>query len=145
VFSAAVPGPPGRQSGAVAPVNTSVAHILLVEDDRDIQMAMQEVLEEEGFLVTVANNGREALGHLSALQPLPDAILLDLMMPVMDGYEFRRHMQQVPAYKAIPVVVVSADRNAREKTRQMDVAAFLEKPLNLNDLLDTIAGIRLHP
>lgn len=120
---------------------SQMTHVLLVEDDRDIQMAMFEVLQEEGYRITVANNGQEALSVLDSLSILPHVILLDLMMPVMDGFEFRMRMRQIKRFEQVPVVVVSADRNARQKTSQMYVAAFLEKPLNLTDLLDTLEQV----
>lgn len=117
-------------------------HILLVEDDPDIQLAMIDILQEEGFDVTVANNGAEALNILANSDRLSYTILLDLMMPVMDGYEFRKNMLANPDYAHIPVIVVSADRNGRDKTRQMGISAFLEKPIDLTELLETIAAVQ---
>jgi two-component system chemotaxis response regulator CheY len=115
--------------------------ILLVEDDTDIQEAMSEILTEEGFLVTTANHGAEGLAALAKPGYVPDLILLDLMMPVMDGHTFRRAQQDHPAYSTIPVVVISADRNAREKSETMQAAAFLPKPIDLDALLTTLASL----
>ncbi|HET6343273.1 MAG TPA: response regulator, partial [Myxococcota bacterium] len=67
----------------------STNHILLVENDRDIQETLRELLTEEGYDVAMANNGQEALTYLRTASRRPDAILLDLMMPVMDGLQFR--------------------------------------------------------
>jgi two-component system chemotaxis response regulator CheY len=119
----------------------STNHILLVEDDRDIQETLRELLTEEGYDVAMANNGQEALTYLRTAGRRPDAILLDLMMPVMDGLQFREAQRHEPAYSGIPVVVLSADRNVGEKATQMAVAAYLEKPLNIDTLLDTLSGL----
>ena len=115
--------------------------ILLVEDDADIQEAMYELLVEEGFQVRAANNGAEALQRLSDDSFRPELILLDLMMPVMDGRTFRDKQLANPLYCTIPVVVISADRNAKEKSVQMQAAGFLAKPVNLEDLLSTLASL----
>jgi CheY-like chemotaxis protein len=115
--------------------------ILLVEDDADIQEAMVELLVEEGFEVRAANNGAEAFRQLADVAFRPQLILLDLMMPIMDGHAFRNRQLQDPLYKAIPVVVISADRNAKEKSVQMQAAAFLAKPVNLDELLSTLATL----
>jgi len=115
--------------------------ILLVEDDADIQEAMYELLVEEGYEVRAANNGAEALEQLADGAFRPELILLDLMMPVMDGHAFRDAQLENPRYRDIPVVVISADRNAKEKSIQMQAAAFLAKPVNLDDLLSTLAAL----
>ena len=112
--------------------------ILLVEDDADIQEAMVDLLREEGFAVRAASHGAEALQLLATPAYTPDVILLDLMMPVMDGHEFRRRQLAHPQWAAIPVVVVSADRNAWEKSQQMHANAFLPKPIDLETLLGTL-------
>src|SRR4051812_16908814 len=87
--------------------------VLVVDDDPDICMILQDVLESEGCAVLVAHNGREALGVLR--DRLPDVIVLDLMMPVMDGWEFAAQLQQEPLWRDIPVVVVSADTLAARR------------------------------
>lgn len=114
------------------------AHILVVEDDRDIRESVVEVLEEEGHVVTSAGDGREALELLQRASPAPDLILLDLMMPVMSGYQFREEQLKLPAFAAIPVLIVTADVNARAKVASLKAAGFVQKPLKIQPLLDLI-------
>jgi CheY-like chemotaxis protein len=114
------------------------AHIMVVEDDRDIRESVVEVLEEEGHVVTSAGDGREALELLQRASPAPDLILLDLMMPVMSGYQFREEQLKLPAFAAIPVLIVTADVNARAKVASLKAAGFVQKPLKIQPLLDLI-------
>jgi len=95
------------------------------------------ILTAEGFVVVVAANGQEALGQLRAA-PHPDLILLDLMMPIMDGWQFRREQAQDPSLSAIPVVVLSADGNVQQKAVSLHVAGYLQKPVDVESLLDII-------
>jgi signal transduction histidine kinase len=113
-------------------------HILLVEDDRSIRVALQGILEDEGYAVTVAENGRRALERLRSSVP-PDLIILDLRMPVMDGWEFRAAQKSDPALAQIPVLAVSADGSA--KAAAIDAQAYLRKPLNTEALLNAIGRI----
>ena len=113
-------------------------HILVVEDDRDIRESVVEVLEDEGHGVTAAADGREALDHLLGAGPRPDLILLDLMMPVMSGYQFREEQLKSPALASIPVLVITADVNARAKVESLNVAGFVQKPLKIQPLIDRI-------
>jgi CheY-like chemotaxis protein len=109
----------------------------VVEDDRDIRLAFVQTLEEEGFSAAQARHGREALELLrSAL--VPRLILLDLMMPVMDGWQFRIEQRRDPKLAEIPVVVISADASVQERLETMGVAGFLKKPVAFDDLLDTV-------
>ncbi len=111
--------------------------VLIVEDDRDIRQAFAQTLEEEGFSAAQARHGREALELLrSAL--VPKLILLDLMMPVMDGWQFRIEQRRDPKLAEIPVVVVSADGSVQERLETMGVAGFLKKPVAFDDLLDIV-------
>jgi CheY-like chemotaxis protein len=112
-------------------------HILIVEDDAITREAMSMVLEGEGYAVTGAAHGREALDRLRQ-GPLPDLILLDLMMPVMDGWEFRAAQRQDPALAGIPVMVVSAASDAPQKAVALGAAGFLGKPVELDVLLDAV-------
>jgi CheY-like chemotaxis protein len=96
---------------------------------------MAQILSLEGFRAETAANGRDALEYLSK-GDIPDVILLDLMMPVMDGWEFRRRQQQEPALRSLPVVVLSALDPAR--AADLQGAAFLKKPLDFDRLLDLV-------
>jgi CheY-like chemotaxis protein len=108
-------------------------NILVVEDDRDIQAAITLVLETQGYRVAAAANGRDALDYLHRSEP-PDLVLLDLMMPVMDGWQFRREQKRDPALAAIPVIVISSASNAPS----LGVKDVLEKPVAFDRLLNTV-------
>jgi CheY-like chemotaxis protein len=114
------------------------AHILVVEDDPDIRESVVEILEDEGHRVTSAGDGREALDLLQSASPAPDLILLDLMMPIMSGYQFREEQLKLPAFASIPVLIVTADVNARVKVESLQVAGFVQKPLKIQPLLDLV-------
>jgi CheY-like chemotaxis protein len=113
--------------------------VLVIEDDADILRAVVQVLEDEGYAVRAAENGRVALAVLRepGARP-PCVILLDLMMPVMDGWAFRAEQLRDPALAAIPVIVLTADGNAVEKAQLMNGAGALRKPVELLTLLEAI-------
>jgi DNA-binding response OmpR family regulator len=115
--------------------------ILLIEDDRDVRETLAEVLQEEGYLVSMAKTGADALQQLGARQKLPAAILLDLMMPVMNGWDFWSVQQRNLAWAAIPVVVISADTNAKDKSTSLHPIACLRKPLDIDELLAILARL----
>jgi CheY-like chemotaxis protein len=115
---------------------TSSGYILIVEDDDDIREALTQILELEGYTVREAANGREAL-DISAREP-PSLILLDLMMPVMDGWQFRAEQIKDPALAQIPVVVISADAGIHEKVASFGAASVLPKPISLDRLLRAV-------
>jgi len=109
--------------------------ILLVEDDVDVREAIAEGLEDVGYHVMATANGREALDYLkTAAGGLPGLILLDLMMPTMDGWEFQEQMAREPTCAGIPVVVLSAAGLADDKVAPLRAAGYLRKPLNLGQL-----------
>jgi two-component system, chemotaxis family, chemotaxis protein CheY len=113
-------------------------HVLVVDDEVDLQEAICEVLEAEGYATSRASNGIEAL---DCLRKVPTCVvLLDLTMPVMDGWEFRRRQLGDEALAKIPVVLVTADGNAREKAEKISAQGFLQKPFRPDDLLRTVAG-----
>src|SRR5688572_11919046 len=96
--------------------------VLVVEDDRDVRESIVEVLEEEGFAVTAAANGAEAIEQLRQSTALPGLILLDLMMPQMDGLQFRDAQRQVKDWASIPVILMTADGRVDDKADQLDAA-----------------------
>ena len=110
--------------------------VLVVDDDPDILEALSEILEAEGFEIRRARNGKEALERLEP-DP-PQLILLDLMMPVMDGWEFAQRLKQRPRVSSIPIIVLSADRNVSNKAAEIGAVGHLAKPFELNDLLDMV-------
>src|SRR5215208_269699 len=111
--------------------------VMVVEDDFTIRETLRELLEDEGYRVTQAANGAEALACLRT-NGTPRLILLDLMMPVMDGLEFRRAMQKDPRLSEIPVIVLSADLALDQKVGPMRVEGYLSKPFELDQLLHTV-------
>jgi CheY-like chemotaxis protein len=113
------------------------ADILVVEDDQEIRYCLSELLEEEGYQVRGVANGREALAYLRAAHQPPRLILLDLAMPVMDGWQFRSEQKRDPALAKIPVVVVAAAKHGA-LVADVEAEAFVPKPLDLDHFLDTI-------
>lgn len=112
--------------------------VLIVEDDLDIRDALSQILEEEGYAVATAANGQEALDVLRTGPP-PRIILLDLMMPVMNGWQFRAEQRNDPSLSRIPVIVISADNNVADKARAIGVHECFRKPIEISGLLATLA------
>jgi two-component system response regulator CpxR len=119
----------------------SAATLLLVEDDDSIREIVGEVLQSRGYDLLMATNGREALDllHEREAAQLPKLILLDLMMPEMDGRQFLLERQKFPELVPIPVVVLTAAGRTQTANAQMVVAAWLSKPVELDRLLTTVA------
>jgi CheY-like chemotaxis protein len=110
--------------------------ILIVEDDESIADSLAEILTDEGYPVVVARHGNEALSRLSA-GPLPGLILLDLMMPHMDGYELRRCQLADERLAAVPTWVLTA--GGTEHVHSLEVEGWLRKPIDLRQLLAIVA------
>jgi CheY-like chemotaxis protein len=115
----------------------SAHQVLVVEDDDDVRTALIELIEDAGYPAVGAAHGRAALEHLRELGHSPCVILLDLAMPVMDGWEFRAEQRRDPALTTIPVVVISAYRE-RPSVTELDAAAYLNKPVDAAALLDVL-------
>jgi CheY-like chemotaxis protein len=120
--------------------SSTTRRVLVVDDDVDIRETLTLVLEDEGYAVASASNGEEALAWLRA-NVRPNVILLDLMMPVMDGQEFRAEQRNDPELAQIPVIVITASGNAKDRVRSMGVAGMIQKPLALDTLLTTVARV----
>jgi CheY-like chemotaxis protein len=110
--------------------------VLIVEDDADLREMMAQLLFLEGFRSATVSNGREALAYLHDGTERPEVILLDLMMPVMDGWEFRRLQQADPAVADVPVIVLSALDASRAS--DVNAEAFLKKPLDFDRLIQLV-------
>jgi CheY-like chemotaxis protein len=108
--------------------------VLVVDDDREIRETLVEVLEDEGVNAHPAANGREALDALRDGGVKPCLILLDLMMPVMDGRAFRELQLDTPELRDIPVVILSAYRDVEQMARGLKVETVLTKPVRLQDV-----------
>lgn len=115
--------------------------ILLVEDDADIRRNMQRLLESEGYTVMLAENGQVALDSLNQAQALPGLIILDLMMPVMDGFTFRTLQQGDSRFAQIPVAIMTADGHLEEKRKRIGAQGALRKPADINDILDVVSQL----
>lgn len=113
--------------------------ILIIEDDTAIRDSIKELLEDEGYRVSAASNGQEALEMLRASLYKPNLILLDLMMPIKDGFQFREEQLHEEALSKIPVIIMSANGNiGYNQLKQAGVEGYLKKPLDLDTLLDEI-------
>jgi CheY-like chemotaxis protein len=117
---------------------TRANSIMLVEDDGDISDAIASCLEDHGYRVMLAANGQEALEKLRGAPVQPDLILLDLMMPVMDGWQFRAAQKADPTIASVPVVLLSAHVNVREAAAKLSAAGWLKKPIDLDSLLEAV-------
>jgi CheY-like chemotaxis protein len=108
--------------------------VLIVEDDASVREALATFLECEGYGVIEAGDGVEALQRLRATTDV-GLILLDLMMPVMNGWEFRDEQTKDPALASIPVVIITADTQATRKATAVGAAGCLLKPVEFPELL----------
>jgi two-component system, chemotaxis family, chemotaxis protein CheY len=111
--------------------------VMVVDDDDDIRTLVCLVLESEGYQAIPARDGLEALEVLDGPQ-LPSLILLDIMMPRMDGEELVRALRASPQLRTIPVVIMSGHNNAREKSRTSCVRGCLVKPVDVDILLRAV-------
>ena len=107
-----------------------------MDDDADVRDVLEEVLEDAGYHVICAENGLQALDYLRNA-PAPDAILLDLFMPVMSGWDFARHLRQHPELATIPLVVITCS----EPYWGYPDPQVLRKPLDLDRLLLTVREV----
>jgi DNA-binding response OmpR family regulator len=109
--------------------------VLLIDDDRDIRAALSAMLADEGFEVLAAPDGYDALASLDNVNP--DIIILDWMMPVVDGGKFVRALR-TEYHRTTPVLVITAGRTSRTQALAAGADDFLEKPFELGDLIDRV-------
>ena len=118
--------------------------VLIVDDDADIREILAETLENLDFDCTTAVDGLDALRVVRQMPVRPSIILLDLMMPVMDGYEFLDRRRQDPALTAIPVAVVTAGHGV-DRDRLAEDVAIISKPFDMPRLLDVLNALGSEP
>lgn len=112
--------------------------VMVVEDDRDLREILVGVLRARGYATFEAGDGREALDLLRGLADPPCVVLLDIMMPVMDGFEFRAEQRADAKLAHIPVVVLTAHADARAVGRELDAFASIKKPAELRAILEAV-------
>ncbi len=110
-------------------------YILLVEDSKDIRDLIVQFYNDEGYRVEVAVDGKEALSILTSANQLPAVILLDLMMPGMNGFEFKEEQERNSRIADIPVLLMTADPQADARAKKMRAKGYLRKPVAIDTLL----------
>lgn len=111
--------------------------VLVIEDDDAIRETLADILQYEGYAVTTASDGREALARLRS-GPYPALILLDLMMPRMNGWEFRAEQLVSQEFAAIPVIVLSGAHDGQRQATFLNASGFLPKPIEVLRLLEVV-------
>ena len=129
---------PGRPVAALEPAVTpkSRPRVLVIEDDPSIRTLLATCLELEGFAVATASNGADGLDRIKAARP--SLVLLDLMMPVMDGVQFRAAQLKDPEIASVPVVCISAIDDAEQRDGQLRAAAYITKPFDLDRIMAVV-------
>jgi CheY-like chemotaxis protein len=125
-------------------IQTSAAHILVVEDEPTLRELFADILRDEGYPTTCADNGVEALRYLANAPVLPCLILLDLNMPVMSGWDFRLAQLADPRLASIPVVAISAGATVKQQALNISANDYLAKPLEIEDLVGVVARFCPH-
>lgn len=118
--------------------------ILVVDDEFGVAEALVAILEDSGYRVTTAADGRQGLDRLAQL-PQPAAVLIDLMMPVLDGPGMLRAMRADPAYRDLPVVMMSGLDEAAVRARTTGYGAFLRKPFRFEAVVQVVARLLADP
>jgi CheY-like chemotaxis protein len=134
-----------RGTTSSEPVRAAVKpRILLVEDDPDVRSTLADILSLEGYDVEATDDGDSAMALLKDGDE-PDVILLDLMMPRMNGWQFRALQETDPKLARIPVVVLSAQGSlTHEQTERLHAAAFLRKPIEVPQLVEALSHSLVH-
>lgn len=124
------PLPPSR------PEPEAVATVLIAEDHEDSRDALRTLLEAFGYRVHVATNGREAIERALATQP--DLILMDIMMPEVDGFQATRTLRATPGFRQVPIVAVTAMEGARDQVMAAGCDDMVTKPLDVRVFLERV-------
>jgi len=123
----------GTDAGGQAPAQQTV---LIAEDHEDSRDALRTLLDAFGYRVILAGNGREAVE--TALATSPDLVLMDMMMPEVDGFEATRTLRASPAFRQVPIIALTAMEGAREHVMAAGCDDFMSKPLDVRTFLDRV-------
>jgi CheY-like chemotaxis protein len=141
-MSAATPGDLPRaafaQRGGTDDAQAPLAQqtVLIAEDHEDSRDALRTLLDAFGYRVVLAGNGREAVQ--TALATSPDLVLMDMMMPEVDGFEATRTLRASPAFRQVPIIALTAMEGARENVMAAGCDDFMSKPLDVRTFLDRV-------
>jgi len=135
-----VPGA-GSQSRSGMVNQASIGDVLIVEDDPALREVYGEVLAGEGFGVRLAANGFEALAQMGEGSEIPCAILLDLRMPGMNGWELADRLHETTRWQSVPIVVVAAHYLVADEARRIGASSWLQKPVTLDRLVAAVRGV----
>lgn len=122
------------------PIVSAPPLVMVIDDDEDIRSTLTEILGRMKYGVACASHGLEALAQLRT-GTRPDVILLDLMMPIMDGYEFVLALRKHPALATIPILVITAAGDARVEANKITAAGHIQKPFKAEELLSALARV----
>ena len=117
----------------------STVRILVVEDDPDIADSIQLILKTRGYDVSLAANGQEALDRLA--EGLPSVIVLDMLMPIMNGWQFASELARRYPHGRPPIIVVTAAEHARSRADEIGAEAYVKKPFEARTLLAAVADV----
>lgn len=131
----------GSQSRSGMVNQASMGDVLIVEDDPALREVYGEVLAGEGFGVRLAANGFEALAVLGEASESPCAILLDLRMPGMNGWELADRLHETTRWQSVPIVVVAAHYLVADEARRIGASSWLQKPVTLDRLVAAVRGV----
>ena len=129
-----------KQPVAAAPAEQGP--ILIVDDEPDMRLLLTDLLRAEGYDVVTVADGAKAFDYLRSATTLPSLILLDLVMPNLDGWQFIEERTHDPHLAGIPVVLISGQTAARETARSLGLASFIEKPISVASLREMLARVR---
>lgn len=115
--------------------------VWVIEDDEAIRDSIVELLDGEGYQVVANENGQEALDRLLACEDVPDLFLLDLMMPIMDGFAFSEAKGKIARLADVPTIVMSADGHVQVKQERTGANAYLRKPVDIDALAEKVAEL----
>lgn len=115
--------------------------VLIVDDDEDIRRNLEDLMVFEGYDVETAEDGVRGLALLRTAAVMPDVILLDLMMPRMDGFQFREALETDPKFSSIPIIVMTADGHVDAKKRRLGAVTLVRKPIDIDNFLVAIAAL----